>query len=200
MPAFAFGPPRALEVAELMDIKSRFVYAAKVCQDTGFDGVQIHSAHGYLLSSFLNPLANNRPELFGKEDQYGGDLANRSRLLLEIIHAVRDAVGPTFPISVKLNSADFQEGGFSPEEAVQVSIMLEEQGGIDLLEISGGNYESGIFEEATQHEHEGKRESTVKREAYFLQYAIEIKKALKNTPVMVTGGWRVKKYMEQAIK
>jgi 2,4-dienoyl-CoA reductase-like NADH-dependent reductase (Old Yellow Enzyme family) len=101
---------------------------------------------------------------------------------------------------VKLNSADFQEGGFSPEEAVQVSIMLEEQGGIDLLEISGGNYESGIFEEATQHEHEGKRESTVKREAYFLQYAIEIKKALKNTPVMVTGGWRVKKYMEQAIK
>lgn len=82
MPAFAFGTPRALEVEELMDIKSRFVYAAKVCKETGFDGVQIHSAHGYLLSSFLNPRANNRPELFGAEDKYGGTLENRARLLL----------------------------------------------------------------------------------------------------------------------
>ena len=82
MPAFAFGNPRALEVEELLDIKNRFVYAAKVCQDTGFDGIQIHSAHGYLLSSFLNPLANNRPALFGAEDKYGGELVNRARLLL----------------------------------------------------------------------------------------------------------------------
>jgi 2,4-dienoyl-CoA reductase-like NADH-dependent reductase (Old Yellow Enzyme family) len=109
-------------------------------------------------------------------------------------------VGPKFPISVKLNSADFQQGGFSPADAVQVSTMLEEQGGIDLLEISGGNYESGIFEEATQKEIEGKRESTVKREAYFLEYAIQIKKSLKTTPVLVTGGWRAKKFMEQAIR
>ena len=109
-------------------------------------------------------------------------------------------MGPKFPISVKLNSADFQQGGFSPAEAVAVSAMLEEAGGMDLLEISGGNYEAGIFEEATQREHEGRRESTVKREAYFLQYAIDMKKALKTTPVLVTGGWRSKKFMEQAIK
>jgi 2,4-dienoyl-CoA reductase-like NADH-dependent reductase (Old Yellow Enzyme family) len=82
LPAFAFGNPRPLKVDELMEIKEKFVYAAKVCQETGFDGIQIHSAHGYLLSSFLNPLANNRPELFGEGDKYGGELANRARLLL----------------------------------------------------------------------------------------------------------------------
>lgn len=124
----------------------------------------------------------------------------------DTVKAVREAVGPHFPIAVKLNSADFQQGGFSPEEAVAVSTMLEEQGGIDLLEISGGNYESGIYEEAVGEEKgdkdkaENKRASTVKREAYFLQYAIEIKKALKSTPVMVTGGWRAKQFMEQAIR
>lgn len=201
MPTFAFGTPRALEAEELIDVKDRFVHAAKVCQEAGFDGIEIHSAHGYLLSSFLNPLANNRPELFGERDKYGGDLANRARLLLEVVQAVREAVGPSFPIAVKLNSADFQQGGFSPAEAVQVSTMLEQQGHLDLLEISGGNYESGIFEATPQREkeREGQMASTVKREAYFLEYAIEIKKALKTTPVMVTGGWRAKKFMEQAV-
>ena len=124
------------------------------------------------------------------------------------MHAVREAVGPHFPIAVKLNSADFQQGGFSPEDAVAVSTMLEEQGGIDLLEISGGNYESGIFEEGNDKENppapavgeKKQRASTVKREAYFLQYAVEIKKALKRTPVIVTGGWRSRKNMEQAIR
>jgi 2,4-dienoyl-CoA reductase-like NADH-dependent reductase (Old Yellow Enzyme family) len=122
-------------------------------------------------------------------------------------------VGPDFPISVKLNSADFQEGGFTPAEAVQVSSMLETMGGIDLLEISGGNYESGIFGESKQkhqqqeeqqeelkHSTTIKRQSTIKREAYFLEYAIEIQKTLKTTPVLVTGGWRAKHLMERAIR
>ena len=116
------------------------------------------------------------------------------------MNAVRDEVGPEFPVAVKLNSADFQQGGFSPEEAVQVSVMLEEKCSIDLLEISGGNYESGIYEEAAEKDQSGKRDSTKKREAYFLQYAVEIKKVLKKTPVMCTGGWREKKFMEQAIR
>lgn len=120
LPKSVFGTPRALLLNEIAEVKQQFVDAAKVCKECGFDGVQIHSAHGYLLSSFLNPLANNRDELFGAEDPYGGSLINRARLLLEIVREVRHAVGPSFAISVKLNSADFQEGGFAAEEAVQV--------------------------------------------------------------------------------
>lgn len=121
LPKTHFGTPRALELHEIADIQQRFVHAAKVCQQCGFDGVQIHAAHGYLLSSFLNPLANNRVELFGESDPYGGHVLSRAQLLLDIVRAVREAVGPTFAISVKMNSADFQQGGFSIEDAVQVS-------------------------------------------------------------------------------
>ena len=85
-----------------------------MARDTGFTGVQIHAAHGYLLSSFLSPLANRRT------DQYGGPLENRARLLYAVVKAVREAVGDGFPLCVKLNSADFQRGGFAPNEAVQV--------------------------------------------------------------------------------
>ena len=101
-----------------MDVIERFAHAAKVCQDVGFTGVQIHSAHGYLLSSFLNPNANDRTDI------YGGELHNRARLLLGVVAAVRQAVGPSFPISVKLNSSDFQKGGFSHTESVEVARML----------------------------------------------------------------------------
>jgi 2,4-dienoyl-CoA reductase-like NADH-dependent reductase (Old Yellow Enzyme family) len=123
LPKSIFGTPRALLVDEIVEVKERFVHAASVCKECGFDGIQIHSAHGYLLSSFLNPLANNRVELFGEQDPYGGPLVNRARLLLEIVREVRRAVGPSFAISVKLNSADFQEGGFAAEEAVEVIAM-----------------------------------------------------------------------------
>ena len=84
LPSMVFGNPRPLTIDEIVDVKNRFVHAAKICKATGFDGVQIHSAHGYLLSSFLNPLANNRPELFGEGDKYGGKLENRARLLMVI--------------------------------------------------------------------------------------------------------------------
>lgn len=212
LPKQYFGDPRALTVAELEEVKARFVHACKVCQDTGFDGVQIHSAHGYLLSSFLNPRANNRAEVFGDSDPYGGSLENRSRLLLETVRDVRAAVGPSFPISVKLNSADFQEGGFTAEEAVEVALMLEREG-VDLLEISGGNYESGIFQAGGGGDGEDKTDanggtdkatkttsaSTARREAYFLQYAVQVTKALTTLPVMVTGGWRSRVAMEAGI-
>lgn len=201
LPQTFFGTPTALSIEDIQIIKSKFVYAAKICKLCGFDGIQVHSAHGYLLSSFLNPRANNRQELFGENDPYGGPLENRVRLLLEIVRDIRTEVGNLYPISVKLNSADFQEGGFTPEEAVQVAILLEKEG-IDLLEISGGNYESGIYEDTVTKEqkNKGMRESTKKREAYFLSYAIEVKNALKKTPTLVTGGWRSKQNMEQAIQ
>lgn len=197
LPKAVFGTPRALMVDEIDQIRQKFVYAAVVCQQSGFDGVQIHSAHGYLLSSFLNPIANNRQKLFGPDDNYGGSLENRARLLISIVREVRKSVGPTFAISVKLNSADFQNGGFTAEEAVAVAQMLEDEG-IDLLEISGGNYETSIFEDTV----EGaptKKVSTKKREAYFLVYAEDVLKAVKKVPVMVTGGWRTRKAMEEAI-
>ena len=120
---------------EIVETINRFVSAAHICKDAGFTGVQIHAAHGYLLSCFLNPKANQR------SDAWGGSLANRACLLLSIVSAVRETVGLRFPISVKLNSADFQKGGFSSEESQQVALMLE-QIGVDLLEISGGSYES----------------------------------------------------------
>ena len=139
----------------------------------------------------------------------GGSLENRSRLLLEVVAAVRAVVGPSFAISVKLNSGDFQQGGFTPDEAVHVSCLLE-RAGIDLLEISGGNYESGIFGDGDGDGgsgdaadlaagRRGKRSTTVAREAYFLKYAVAVRNALRTLPVMVTGGWRSLAAMESAL-
>lgn len=132
VPGGKFGVPVPLEVLEIQDIVGAFANAAKTCQDAGFTGVQIHSAHGYLLSSFLNPRANQR------EDEYGGSLENRARPLLEVVRRVREKVGPKFPISVKLNSADFQKGGFNFEDSLQVVQWLE-KASVDLIEISEGN-------------------------------------------------------------
>ena len=128
--------PYEMSISEIEEAVRKFAHVAKVSKEVGFTGVQLHSAHGYLLSSFLNPLANQR------KDRYGGSLENRARFLLECIEAVREEVGPEFPVAVKINSSDFQKGGFSHEEAIQVARWLDEVG-LDLLEISGGNYENG---------------------------------------------------------
>jgi len=130
--------PRELSTDEVQVLPQRFADAALVCKEVGFTGVQLHSAHGYLLSSFLNPNANQRM------DKYGGPLENRARLLIETIRAVRKAVGPAFPVSVKMNSSDFQKGGFTHDDAMEVAAMLDGEG-IDLLEISGGNYENPVL-------------------------------------------------------
>ena len=203
----SFGTPRPLEVHEIGVIVERFVYAATKCQEAGFDGIQIHAAHGYLFSAFLNPRANNRHELFGDDDPYGGSLENRARLLLTVVRRIKEATQATrskFAVSVKLNSADFQQGGFTTQEAVQVARWLEESG-IDFLELSGGNYETGVFacltlQDQQQQQQQRKRLSTIHREAYFLEYALEIQSALKDVPVMVTGGWRTRVAMEAALE
>jgi len=134
IPGGQFGQPIALTVAEIQDIVARFAICARACKDAGFTGVQVHAAHGYLLSQFLSPRSNLR------EDQYGGSLENRARALIEVITAIRQAVGPEFPICVKLNSADFQKGGFAFEDSLVVAKWLEEAS-VDMLEISGGTYE-----------------------------------------------------------
>lgn len=184
-----FGKPRAMTKTDIQEVIERFARSASLVKQAGFTGVQIHCAHGYLLSQFLSPKINQR------NDEYGGSIENRARIIRDIIQAVRNAVGLEFPIGVKLNSSDFQKGGFSLDDCVQVAHWLAEDG-IDLLEISGGTYEqlSLIGVEPTE-----VRESTRKREAYFIEYAEKIKAEAK-IPLMVTGGFRSRSVMEQAIE
>ena len=197
MPGAAFGKPRALEHDEILDIIARFAHTAKVLKDSGFTGVQLHGAHGYLISEFLSPDINTRT------DEWGGSLENRARLLLESIRAVRKAVGDKFPVALKLNSADFQKGGFSHEESVQVATWLNDEG-LDLLEVSGGTYEQpklvGLDSLTLNPDRaEEVKKSTVAREAYFLEYAKDIRAVFKN-PMMVTGGFRSRAGMDAALE
>ncbi|MCC6877075.1 MAG: NADH:flavin oxidoreductase/NADH oxidase family protein [Sandaracinaceae bacterium] len=185
-----FATPRELTASEIEGIVRRFGDAAAIVKDAGFAGVQLHGAHGYLVSQFLSPLTNRR------DDAWGGDGERRVRFVLEVVRAMRARVGPRFPIAVKLNSADFQRGGFELEDALEVARALEREG-IDVLEVSGGNYESpamsGSGELASR-----VRESTRLREAYFLEYARAIRAAVR-IPLMLTGGMRSASVMADAI-
>lgn len=184
-----FGRPRAATDTEILDIIRRFARTAALLREAGFDGVQLHAAHGYLLSQFLSPRTNCR------DDRWGGPLRQRAALLLEAVGAVRVAVGADYPLAVKLNSADFVQGGFTLQECLQVVGWLGEAG-IDLLEISGGTYEQMAFFSTLD---PGEvRDSTRQREAFFLQYAQTIK-AVARMPVMVTGGFRTLEGMEAAL-
>lgn len=192
-----YAKPRALSESEILDIIQRFANVARIAQAAGFTGVQVHAAHGYLLSSFLSPVTNRRT------DGWGGPLKHRARLLLETVRAVRQAVGPNFPVAVKLNSDDFRQGGFSHEECLQVVQWLNAEK-IDLLEISGGTYEqprllghSGDASTAREAA-PAVRESTRQREAYFLAYAEAIRRVC-DIPLMVTGGFRTRAAMQEAL-
>lgn len=192
-----YARPRALGEVEIRDYIARFAKVARVAKDAGFTGVQVHAAHGYLLSSFLSPVTNRRT------DQWGGSLENRARFLLETLRAVRAAVGSGFPVGLKLNSDDFRKGGFSHEECLQLVQWLNEES-VDLLEVSGGTYEQPRLlghtgDRATvREETPAKRETTRKREAYFLDYAEAIRKVCQ-FPMMVTGGFRTRAVMEDAL-
>ena len=195
MPGAQFGKPRSLSDEEILDIIQKFAHTASVAKETGFTGVQIHGAHGYLISEFLSPDINKR------DDNWGGSLEKRSKFLLEIVRSVRKSVGDSFPVSLKLNSADFQKGGFTHEDAIQVALWLNEEG-LDLLEISGGTYEQphlvGIDMGLNPERAEVRRESTIAREAYFLDYANDIRNVFKG-PLMVTGGFRSVQGMNDAL-
>lgn len=180
-----FNTPRALSDAEIIEIISRFAYAAKVCKENGFTGVQIHGAHGYLVSQFLSPTHNQRT------DKWGESIENRMRFVSEIYQAIRSEVGPEFPVSIKLNSADFQKGGFSKEDSMAVVKHLSDLG-MDLIEISGGTYETPVMTGTNI------KESTKIREAYFLEYCEEVRKIVKS-PLMLTGGFRSSQGMNDAL-
>ena len=195
LPGGQFGQPVALSEEEILALIGRFATAARVCKETGFTGVQIHAAHGYLISQFLSPLANLR------DDRWGGSLENRARMLMFTINSVRTLVGPDFPVSVKLNSADFQRGGFAFEESLQVARWLQDAG-VDLIEISGGTYEQPRLmgmEGLEPAEEQNVAASTLAREAYFVDFANAMREHVR-IPLMVTGGFRSRSAMEQAIK
>ncbi|MBD9415964.1 NADH:flavin oxidoreductase/NADH oxidase family protein [Pseudomonas sp. PDM16] len=181
-----FAQPRALSEAEIEELIQRYVNTAMLAERAGFSGVQIHAAHGYLFSQFLSPLANRRT------DQWGGSLENRARILLRTVAAVRTLVSPQFCVAVKLNSADFQRGGFDADEAAAVVQLLNEQA-VDLVELSGGSYESPAMQGQTR---DG---SSLAREAYFLEFAERIA-AVARMPLMVTGGIRRRAVAEQVLQ
>ena len=195
LPGGQFGEPVALTIPEIEEIVRRFGICAAAVKEAGFTGVQVHAAHGYLLSEFLSPRSNLR------QDRYGGELANRARALLEAVAATRAAVGPDFPVAVKLNSADFQKGGFAFEDSLQVAAWLEEAG-VDLIEISGGTYEQPRLmglEGMEEAEEQQVAQSTMMREAYFVDFALAMQEKV-SVPLMVTGGFRQRVAMEQAVE
>lgn len=194
LPSGQFGMPQPLTTDEIEDIVRRFAVCAAAVKDAGFTGVQVHAAHGYLLSQFLSPLSNLRT------DQYGGSLENRARVLLDVVAAVREAVGEDFPVAVKLNSADFQKGGFAFEDSLQVAQWLE-KASVDLIEISGGTYEQpkllGV-EGLEAEEKQNVAQSTSIREAYFVDFAKAMQEKV-TIPLMVTGGFRRRSVMQQVL-
>ncbi|WP_409428885.1 NADH:flavin oxidoreductase/NADH oxidase family protein [Mycobacterium sp. SMC-11] len=190
MPGVAWGPsairvdigrnskrlaqPVAMTAQQIDATVARFAETARRAERAGFDGVEIHAAHGYLLSQFLSPLSNQRT------DQWGGTLPNRARLLLDIVRAIRSSVSPAFTVAVKLNSADFQRGGFDADDAATV-IQLLAPLGVDVVELSGGSYESPAMTG------QAADERTRAREAYFLTLAEELAES-SPLPLMLTGG------------
>jgi 2,4-dienoyl-CoA reductase-like NADH-dependent reductase (Old Yellow Enzyme family) len=187
--AAIFETPREATPSDIQNIIERFGRSAAICKKAGFSGVQIHGAHGYLVSQFLSPHHNRR------SDEWGGSPEKRRRFVLAVYAEIRRQVGPDFPVGIKLNSADFQRGGFTEEESIE-TIRALTQAGIDLIEISGGTYEMPAMGGATQ---EAKKASTVAREAYFIEFAEKVRAAV-TVPLMVTGGFRTATAMNAALR
>ena len=180
-----FATPRELTVDDIKLIVWRFGYAARIAQSTGFTGVQIHAAHGYLINQFLSPNDNKRT------DEYGGDLESRMRLLVEIYEAIRDEVGAEFPISVKLNSSDGVSGGFDEDESLVVAEKLSELG-VDVIEVSGGTYTAPLMQG------EKVDASGDTGEIYFGDYAKQLRDKV-SAPVLLTGGFRCAADIERGL-
>ncbi|MBB3443468.1 NADH:flavin oxidoreductase/NADH oxidase family protein [Rhizobium sp. BK379] len=170
-----------ITLTELGRLPSQYATTARLAQQVGFGGVQIHAAHGFLLSQFLSPLFNRR------RDAYGGEIAHRMRILLEVIEATRVAVGPAFPIAVKLNSSDELEGGFDEDDALDVVAALD-RSSIDLIDISGGTYFPGAKSASDR----------AGRGPYFLEFAKRAR-AVTAKPLMLTGGFKTRGQAEDAV-
>ena len=168
-----FSTPRALTTSEVEELVQKFVTSAKVAKEAGFSGVQIHAAHGYLISQFLSPHDNRRT------DKYGGSLENRMRFLKEIYLGMREKLGKDFPIGIKINSTDFKEDGLTEEDSLKTIVELANLG-LDFVEISGGTYERPAMMGAT---------SKSTNQVFFAEYSKKLKQKI-DIPVIVTGGIR----------
>ncbi len=177
--------PLELSVLEIEAITDAFAQAARRAKEWGFDGVQIHGAHGYLISQFLSPFSNQR------NDQYGGNLENRSRFLFDVYHKIRAQVGKDYPVFIKLNGDDHIENGMTNAEAIKISKRLS-QVGIDAIEVSSGSGASGKLAPART------KIDAPKKEAYNLDLAISIKKEV-SCPVISVGGIRSRSIAEEVI-
>lgn len=180
--ATMFAKPHPASREEINDIIERFAHAAEFLYKAGFDGIQLHGAHGYLLAQFLSQTTNLRT------DEYGGSLPNRARLILEIATRIRTRVPAStgFILAIKLNSVEFQRGGITPEECRDLCAMLQNQAQFDFVELSGGTYQTNAF----KHHNTDTESSTAKREAFFLTFAEKIAPTLSTTKVYLTGGFR----------
>jgi 2,4-dienoyl-CoA reductase-like NADH-dependent reductase (Old Yellow Enzyme family) len=181
---FLRRPAREITSQEIETVIQAYGNAARRCQEAGFDGVQIHAAHGYLISQFLSPFVNRR------SDQWGGNRKKRMRFLREVCAAVREQVGSEYPVLIKLGMMDAVEGGLPSEEGVQVAAALAKMG-FDAIEISGGiggiknlNTQKGIRSEAD--------------EAYFLPQARQAR-PITQLPIILVGGFRSRPVMEQVL-
>jgi 2,4-dienoyl-CoA reductase-like NADH-dependent reductase (Old Yellow Enzyme family) len=183
---FAKGPRQEMTAEDIQNVVSAYGQAARRAKLAGFDGVQIHSAHGYLLSQFLSPAFNRRNDL------YGGDIRNRARALIEVLGSVRSAVGKNYPVLVKINCQDFIENGLAPEDALQAGIMLVDNG-IDAIELSGGILTGGKLSPSRM------GIKTEDKEAYFQQEALAFKKKV-DVPLILVGGNRSFQVAERLIE
>ncbi|PYH76560.1 NADH oxidase [Aspergillus uvarum CBS 121591] len=182
-----FAKPRAATAADIQQVIEGFAHAAEYLDKAGYDGIQLHGAHGYLLSQFLSETTNRRT------DRYGGSLENRMRLILEIRAAIARRVRPEFVVGIKVNSVEFQPNGFQPEEARQLCRTLEDHR-FDFVELSGGTYENWKMGD------DEKRESTKKREAFFMDFAQMIVSSLSKTKSYLTGGFRTAEGMVHGLE
>ncbi len=186
-----FATTRQATQADIDFLIESFVHAAEYAEAAGFDGIELHGAHGYLIAQFLSPRTNKRT------DAYGGSLDNRMRFLVEISKGIRARTSPSFIVGVKLNSVEFQEGGFTAAEAAQVCRVLQYEVGMDFVELSGGTLE--------RVGHEWTKDTTTRREAFFLKFAELIVPQLgqtaaeRHTKVFLTGGLRTASAMSQAL-
>ena len=179
--------PRELSGGEIETVISDFAAAARRLQTAGFDGVQLHGAHGYLLAQFLSAIRNRRT------DEYGGSLVNRSRFYLEVYRAVRSEVGPDFPVMIKISASDFVEGSTTEEDSCYLASALAAEG-IDAIEVSGGKPGSTKIGAARPNIRE------TKDEAYFLPQAEAIRRAAPAVPLMLVGGVRSPEVIEQILE
>ena len=170
------SPRKEITEGDIRFMVTAFADAARRAKDSGFDGVELHAAHGYLLNQFLSPAFNRR------QDEYGGSVANRARIILDALRAVRETVGRDFPVLVKMNSQDFIENGLTLDDSLKAAVLLE-AAGIDAIELSGGMVGSGKLTPSRT------GINSEETEAYFREEARAFKKQI-SVPLILVGGLR----------